>query len=992
MPNVYSQLSIQHFGDGLNTDHPTSIPDHALAKAENIQYTQEKKVAPKPGMSKRFGSDFDSNPVIGIAPYYKADGTTRLIMAAGTSLYVDTPHVIFNYDTQTDWDGGIHNLDSSAVPGDIKLLAAPTSSFVRSTVAYNNDGTQVAANTPRYKAAKYSNGAWAEKGTTNLLTANQASVETDTTGFVSSGATISRDTTKAWHGASSLKAVTAGAVVTEWAGANFAGAISTTYTISVWVWAPQGASMELNATDNIDLFLGNTKFTGTGAWQRVTLKVTTDALHGSFLFYVATADTPQAITFWLDGLQIEQKAYATSWTDGGSTRSADNLSHTLPKPLPVRNAGCTWYKPDHASSLDSALAWIMNTTTTPVWRYLVSHDGTYFHFKKNDGTTVYDAVSAAVSFAAGDIIFVSWLDDPTAGYMKLWYGINGAALTEVSLANTVQITDAQKVYWGSRDAAGYECDGVIDDPQLYHVGTVIANGGAVDVSFWNAIYTSAVAQVWSMNTLFHSSLDSVLDVDTDRQGVWVSPTQNGSTSTDTSTFSVAWTADVLVNTALSAQVATSADGVTWSAWYDQVNGSTATAPANAYSKVRFIFQEVSNAGTATLHVATASYDGTPSAALLLSGLSVSANYSFAQLQNTLVACNGVDIPKQYDGTAITDLAAAPRASTVCTYKNRMFMAKDANNKSRVYFSALANIQDWTTANDAGLIDVNPNDGDEIMALVPMDTTLLVVKGHASYYLQGYSPQTFQVTPAGNGGTLSPWGAIWTQYGVFRLDREGVWATNFATQVLLTKEKGVQKIWDGLNQRQLGKAALFVWQDKLLVAVPNGTSSYNNLVLVYDLSSKAWSTWTGWVPSCFTSYWERGLWLYLFGSGTVGNVFQIGGANDAGTAFTSTIETKHFAFTGLDHAKRVKWADLSFAGGTVDTTIGLTAITDGVESAEKTVVIPANQDNYPVRLSTPAYARTMGFKARWLNTSSSGATFLGMDVSFFPKASRPTRVV
>src|SRR5690606_17712657 len=45
-------------------------------------------------------------------------------------------------------------------------------------------------------------------GTTNLLSANQSSVETDTTGFDTANfATIARDTSKAWHGSASLRIV-----------------------------------------------------------------------------------------------------------------------------------------------------------------------------------------------------------------------------------------------------------------------------------------------------------------------------------------------------------------------------------------------------------------------------------------------------------------------------------------------------------------------------------------------------------------------------------------------------------------------------------------------------------------------------------------------------------------------------------------------------------------------------------------------------------------
>src|SRR5690606_9261968 len=77
--------------------------------------------------------------------------------------------------------------------------------FSRNSVAYLPDGTEAGVGQPRY----YGGGIMVEEETTNLLTENQSSVETDTSGFLTgsrvSTATLSRDTTVAWHGSASLR-------------------------------------------------------------------------------------------------------------------------------------------------------------------------------------------------------------------------------------------------------------------------------------------------------------------------------------------------------------------------------------------------------------------------------------------------------------------------------------------------------------------------------------------------------------------------------------------------------------------------------------------------------------------------------------------------------------------------------------------------------------------------------------------------------------------
>ncbi|MEL7567641.1 MAG: sugar-binding protein, partial [Dehalobacterium sp.] len=94
--------------------------------------------------------------------------------------------------------------------------------FTRNSVAYKQDGTQVISGNPRYEAGKFNQGIMIEEGTTNLLTANQSSVETDTTGFSAfNSATLSRDTTERWHGSASLKVVTPGSVSYEGVGVAY---------------------------------------------------------------------------------------------------------------------------------------------------------------------------------------------------------------------------------------------------------------------------------------------------------------------------------------------------------------------------------------------------------------------------------------------------------------------------------------------------------------------------------------------------------------------------------------------------------------------------------------------------------------------------------------------------------------------------------------------------------------------------------------------------
>lgn len=502
-----------------------------------------------------------------------------------------------------------------------------------------------------------------------------------------------------------------------------------------------------------------------------------------------------------------------------------------------------------------------------------------------------------------------------------------------------------------------------------------------------AICLADVPIEWDIDTTYLLHFDGNLNYPANRQGVWVSPVQNATTATDYSSLVVYWTASVPANTAITCQVRTSQDGANWSLWYDQINGNYSQAPPGPYSQVRFILQELSNAGTPVLSGVTISYEGMPTSSVLLSGLSPARTYTFSQMLDYLIICNGVDLPKKYDGVTISDITTAPRAALTCVHKERVFMAKTATDRNTIWFSAPRNVDDWTSADITGAIVVNPSDGDEIMALVPTSMTMLIVKQHSTYYLQGYSPDTFQVTPAGEGGTISPWGVVWTPYGVFRIDRDGVWQTDFRKQILITKK--IQKVWDGLNQRQLGNAALFFYKDKLFVAVPSATSNYNDTVLVYDLVQQAWSVWTGWTPACFAMFWERGQWVPIFGSSVSGNVYEIGASSaDASSAIIATVETRHLPLVSEEFLKRVKWVDIYFGGGSTDASVVASFVVDGIASSAKTLTVPANADSAPFRLYPPPYGRTIGVRLQM----SGPAVLQGLSLTYFPRAVRPQRVV
>lgn len=351
--------------------------------------------------------------------------------------------------------------------------------FSRASEAYRKDGSKVGINVPRLEQGKFGQGVFIEESTANLLTANQSSVETDTTGFnATAGATLSRDTTEHWHGSASLKIVCDGTSTNQgfYVSTSTNAAQSTTYTASIYLKGTGTVNVDFYHNPNVSPIATQT-VSLTDSWQRVILTGTTRTEDYPLRIYVRT-DSAQAITFYADGLQIEQKPYVTSFTDG--TRQYEQLYYDLPQELPDEWFAVGWFKPEWDAALtDSSGGYpklinfddgtTNNRHTLMFITNSASENKTKFVFNKAIAGTATYLYSDAQTFSADDKIFytIAQLTQPygdlSAG-MHLWVGINDGDLQHFSNTDTSTVSGITKAYIGCYTSAGYEANGTLDFP------------------------------------------------------------------------------------------------------------------------------------------------------------------------------------------------------------------------------------------------------------------------------------------------------------------------------------------------------------------------------------------------------------------------------------------------------------------------------------------------------------------------------------------------
>lgn len=162
---------------------------------------------------------------------------------------------------------------------------------------------------------------------TNLIT--NPSVETATTGYsaTSTGTTIAAGTTYVRRGYRSLT-VTPTSSTGE--GAYF-GTITmtsgTSYTASVDVLGVAAIPYSLYIGDTSGTAKATTSITGSGYWKRQTVTWACDGT-ASYRVYLCKGASASTAAYYLDGLQVEATAYATTYIDGDQTGTADGYKWT----------------------------------------------------------------------------------------------------------------------------------------------------------------------------------------------------------------------------------------------------------------------------------------------------------------------------------------------------------------------------------------------------------------------------------------------------------------------------------------------------------------------------------------------------------------------------------------------------------------------------------------------------------------------------------------
>jgi hypothetical protein len=279
-------------------------------------------------------------------------------------------------------------------------------------------------------------------------------------------------------------------------------------------------------------------------------------------------------------------------------------------------------------------------------------------------------------------------------------------------------------------------------------------------------------------------------------------------------------------------------------------------------------------------------------------------------QGPLYAVNGTDIPKQWTGAgSIADwtatTGAVPNGKFILYVKNRVLIAGVPGTPHRLYASALGDPRNWgTAANQGWVVDLDPNDGDQITGMGVVGPYVMVFKNEKAFTVYDLDTGANRRLST-NVGCVAHRSIAESPQGLFFLTADrGVYATDGVN--LRKVSDRIAPTLDATNPSARGNAAGVFFNDHYYLSVPT-TGATNSLTLDYDFNAGSWwahsnaaNEWATWRPAA-------GLELYAAqaSAAIVDKSYVAGTTQDNGANFTAYWRSPWIAFQEPYVRKRVR---------------------------------------------------------------------------------------
>lgn len=318
------------------------------------------------------------------------------------------------------------------------------------------------------------------------------------------------------------------------------------------------------------------------------------------------------------------------------------------------------------------------------------------------------------------------------------------------------------------------------------------------------------------------------------------------------------------------------------------------------------------------------------------------NYNYNST-DVIILTNGLDNVKIYDGTTIRDLKfdstqpdsetnKSPKGKKITLHSERIWIASD----TALYASNDFNPEDWTQPTDS--LEVNQHGvevsmynttGSKVTGLTVVFDDIIIWLEKGINKIFGSDPTNYTKIGFSPKGGISDRSIANFEGGTFFIDKLGIFLYDGTNVQPMSQPLG--NLFSTLNDAVIDKATGIVWGDKYILAVPEGSSMDNNLVIEYDFMRKNFMIKRGFKIASFGEY--QGKLLYV---GTDNKIYEYSVTDKFDTQSIEAFWETGYSDLGVPEASK-DISDLYFtATGSGNIKISVTT-ENGTQSVTQTLV-------------------------------------------------------
>jgi len=399
------------------------------------------------------------------------------------------------------------------------------------------------------------------------------------------------------------------------------------------------------------------------------------------------------------------------------------------------------------------------------------------------------------------------------------------------------------------------------------------------------------------------------------------------------------------------------------------------APAGITRLMKFYKNNTTTgAVTSYLLAATATaiyyYNTTTSAWVALATSLTSGDWDYFNYQigatDVVIMGNGADDVKKWDGTTFANLGGIPpKMKSITLHAERIWGTGVKATPNSIYYSDTigdghTGPENWTISEDgAGVIDAPTWDGGVCLGISNIFSDVVVFKTNTICRVLGTYPSVYEVKDVYSAvGAIAEKSIVSGSDRAFFLSKDGLYYYNGVSAYNLLGDTAKDIV---INETYAKNAVSIIHKNVLYCAFPEGASTTNNAVFVYDLLAKNLMIWRGIAVTDFMEYEDKLLFTnatgYVFSINETANTFD-------GTNINAFWETP---WQDLDAFRVTKTADTLYFYAKGNGVMRVD-ITFDSKTKSKTVTLTPNGKLYTLSLNLEGRR----FKIKFSNVS--GANF------------------